>query len=320
MYKLLSLSDDPQSMARFDGKPENVCAVLAENGFDGIELMRWHDPQPLPGVAVIGRHMPYWPVWLDFWRGDKSLLLRQFDSEENVRWYYGAATREEFVRQRRAELFDAAAMGAKYAVFHVSHVELMHCYTRQYTYSDEDIVRAFVELVNEAAVGFDSDMTLLFENHWYPGLKLTRRAMAEMLMTDVRYPQKGFVLDISHMMLAAGVKTEPDAVDAILGHIKGLGDMAAHIHTVHLNSAAGVQPQEMDYHPKADFQTRLMEAFSYVGNQDPHGPFLDNGIRRVIEAADPEFLVYELSFKTRETLDEVVRRQDSVFNKMSDCD
>ncbi len=236
--------------------------------------MRWHDPQELPGVRVIGRHMPYWPVWLDFWRGDKQALLRQFDSEENVRSDYGAASWEEFVRLRRAELQDAAAMGARYAVFHVSHVELEHCYTGAFTYSDREIVRAFIEFINEVADGFDSDMALLFENHWYPGLKLTERTLAEALMTGVRYPHKGFVLDISHMMLTAGARTEPEAIAVILRNIDALGDMAAHIRTVHLNSAAGAQPLDMTYTPNADFETRLMNAFRYVGSMDPHKPFL----------------------------------------------
>ncbi len=311
--KLLSLSDDPYSLARFGGKPENARAALAGNGFDGIELMRWHDPQPLPGVPVVGRHMPYWPFWLDFRRGDKQALLRQFGSNDNVRQYYSAVSWEEFVQQRRAELRDAATMGAQYAVFHVSHVELEHCYTHAYTYSDEKIVRAFIEFINEAADELDSGMALLFENHWYPGLKLTDRTLAEALMRDVRYPHKGFVLDISHMMLAEGTSTEAEAVDAILRNIENLGDMAAYIHTVHLNSAAGAQPLDVVYHAEADFETRLMEAFRYVGGMDPHKPFLHEGINRVLQAVGPEFLVYELSFKTRKELKNIVNAQDGAL-------
>lgn len=311
--KLLSLSDDPFSLARFDGKPENVRAALDENGFDGIELMRWHDPQPLPGIPVVGRHMPYWPFWLDFRHGDKQALLRQFGSEDNIRRYYSAGSWEEFVQQRHGELKDAAAMGAQYAVFHVSHVELEHCYTHAYTYSDEEIVRAFIAFINEAADGLDSGMALLFENHWYPGLKLTDKALADALMMDVRYPHKGFVLDISHMMLAEGKCTEAEAVDAILRNIENLGDMAAYIRTVHLNSAAGAQPLDMAYHAEADFETRLMEAFSYVGSMDPHKPFLHEGINRVLEAANPDYLVYELSFKTRKELKSIVNAQDGAL-------
>jgi hypothetical protein len=119
------------------------------------------------------------------------------------------------------------------------------------------------------------------------------------------------VLDISHMMLEAGARTEALAVDAILARIEGLGDMAAHIMTVHLNSAEGAQPLEADYDPDAPFETRLTSAFCYVGSRDPHRPFLDGGIQRVLDAADPEFLVYELSYKTRQELKSVVARQDN---------
>ena len=308
--KLLSLSDDPWSLKKL-GAPETVSEALAENGFDGIELVRWHEPQPLPDVTVVGRHMPYWPTWLDFWRGDTKSLLRQFGSMDSVRTYFSAASREDFVQQRRVELLESAAMGAQYAVFHVSHAELMHCYNHAFTYTDEEIVRAFIEFINEAAEGLETGPALLFENHWFPGLKLTERRLAELLMTEVRYPNKGFVLDTSHMMLSAGVKTEPEAVDTILGYIDGLGDMAAHIRTVHLNSAAGAQPLDGVYHPEADFETRLTEAFSFVGSMDPHRPFQYDGIRRVLDAVQPDFLVYELSFGNRDELREAVGRQDA---------
>ena len=309
MKKLLSISDDPWSIHRLGG-PEAVAAAVAENGFDGIELMRWHDPQPVSGVRIVGRHMPYWPTCLDFMRGDEQKLLRQFDNADNALQYYSASSLDDFVKQRRAELQETVEMGAEYAVYHISHAELEHCYTHAFAYSDEEIVRAFIELINEETAGLDGDVALLFENHWFPGLKLTDTALTEALMADVKYPCKGFVLDISHMMLADGVKTEPEAVNAILKNIENLGDMAAYIRTIHLNSAAGAQPSEMDYHAQAPYETRLTEAFRYVGSIDPHKPFQDVGIQRVIEAAQPDYLVYELAFSTQRELSRVVKQQD----------
>jgi hypothetical protein len=312
MKKLLSISDDPWSVQRLGG-PEAVAAAIVGNGFGGVELMRWHDPQPVPGARVIGRHMPYWPTWLDFMRGDEQELMRQFDHADNAREYYSASSWDDFVKQRRAELEETMAMGAEYAVFHISHAELEHCYTHAFTYTDGEIVRAFIEFINEATDGLEGDVALLFENHWFPGLKLTNRKVAEALMTDVRYPHKGFVLDISHMMLTEGVKTEPEAVDAILKNIENLGDMAAYIRTIHLNSAMGAEPLEMEYHAEAPYETRLTEAFRYVGSMDPHRPFIHDGIKRVIEAAAPEFLVYELSFGTQPELKSAVKMQDAAL-------
>lgn len=309
MKKLLSLSDDPWSVEKLGG-PDAVREAIAKNAFDGIELVRWHDPQPLPGVTVVGRHMPYWPTWLDFWRGDDASLMRQFGSTDNVRTYFSAASREDFVRQRRAELEEAEAMGAQYAVFHVCHSELEHCYNHAFTYTDEDIVRAFVEFINEVTAGLQTGPALLFENHWFPGLKLNERRLAELLMTEVHYPNKGFVLDTSHMMLSSGVKTESEAVEMILRNIEGLGDMIENIRTVHLNSAEGAHPLDGKYNSEADFETRLMEAFQFVGSMDPHKPFQYDGIQRVLDAAEPEFLVYELSYGTKDELREAVRRQD----------
>ena len=312
MYKLLSISDDPWTIGRLGG-PEAVAAAIRVNGFEGIELMRWHDPLPVPGVRIVGRHMPYWPTCLDFLRGNERELLRQFDSMDNARQYYSAASREDFVRQRRAELEEAAVMGAEYAVFHVTHVEMEHCFTHLFTYSDAEIVQAFVDLINEVTQGLENGVTLLFENHWFPGLRLTDRTPAEALMTGLIYPRKGFVLDISHMMLAEGVGTEPEAVDAILKNIECLGDLAKSIRAVHLNSATGAQPLDMRYPADAPYEMRLAESFRYVGSIDPHKPFFHDGIRRVIEAANPEYLVYELSFDSVQQLSDIVRKQDNAL-------
>jgi sugar phosphate isomerase/epimerase len=312
VYKLLSISDDPWTIGRLGGL-EAVAAAIRENGFDGIELMRWHDPLPVPGVRAVGRHMPYWPTCLDFLRGDERELLWQFDSMDNARQYYSAASRVDFVRQRRAELEEAAAMGAEYAVFHVAHAQMEHCYTRRFTYTDAEIVQAFADLINEVMEGFGAGVALLFENHWFPGLKLTDRAPAEALMAGISYPRKGFVLDISHMMLAEDAITEPDAVDAILKNVERLGDLAKSIRAVHLNSAAGAQPLDMRYPADAPYETRLAESFRYVGSMDPHRPFLHDGIRRVIEAVNPEYLVYELVFDSAQQLSDIVRKQDKAL-------
>jgi hypothetical protein len=314
MDRLLSFSDDEYSIQKFGGSADSVRAFMAEHRLEGLELMRWENPQEdaVPMEAVKGRHMPYWPTFLDFWRGDMNALRRQFDSEENWRGYYFADTREEFVRQRREEFLDAARMGVRYAVVHVSHSELAHCYSGEFPYTDTEIADAYIEMLNEALDGVPESFELRFENHWLPGLTFLDAGVAMKLLERVTYPRKGLVLDISHLMNTnPGLSDEQEAVDYILQRLKDLGEAQRHIRTVHLNSSIrGTRRITGSFDAGADFITRLITAMKHVGAMDPHRPFEDGAILRVLDAVQPEHLVYELGSKSLEELRAAVSAQN----------
>ncbi len=73
-------------------------------------------------------------------------------------------------------------------------------------------------MINEILKGLRIGYTVLFENHWFPGLTLLNRGEAQRLLDGVHYPHKGFVLDIGHLMnTKARIRTEEEAVAYILG-------------------------------------------------------------------------------------------------------
>jgi sugar phosphate isomerase/epimerase len=317
MMKLLSLSDDEYSLQKFGGKAAHIEAFLAQNGFDGLELMRWENPQEdaVPMGKVVGRHMPFWPIFFDFWRGDRKELLRQFDSAENCRGYYFADTKDAFVRQRREEFIDAARMGVGYVVVHISHAQLEHCYTGAFTYSDEEVIDAYIDMLNEALSGVSANYAVLFENHWLPGLTFLDGRLAMRLLEGVAHPNKGFVLDISHLMNTAGsLPDERRAVEYILETLGRLGEAKRHIRAVHLNSSIlGERTRQEAYDAGADYFTRLMSAMKYVGQMDPHKPFSHPDIRRVIENVNPQYLTFELSGQTFADLQAAVAEQNAAL-------
>lgn len=317
MKKLLSLSDDEYSLNKFEGKAENIEVFLKKHGLDGLELMRWERPQAgaVPMDKAVGRHMPYWPIFLDFWRGDRDALIRQFGTAENCRGYYYADTREEFVRQRREEFIDAARMRVEYVVVHASHSQLEHCYTGGFTYNNAEIIDAYIDMVNEAMRGVSADYAVLFENHWLPGLTFLDGGLAMRLMERVVYSNKGFVLDISHLMNTnSSLKDETEAVGYLLDTLERLGEAKRYIRAIHLNSAIqGTRRMNGQYDDGADFITRLIAAMRHVGAMDPHLPFKDNSILRVLDAVRPEFLVYELASKTLEELRAAVTTQNDAL-------
>lgn len=314
MLKLLSISDDGWSLKKFGSRMENVRSFLEKNDFQGLELMCWQaeGTGEVPMDKVVGRHMLFWPNWLDFWRSDRRELLNEFGCERNWLEYYNTGTIEEFISGRHDELKDAAVMGVQYVVFHVSHVRMEHCYTGRYPYSDREIVDAFAELMNEALCGINGNFTMLFENHWFPGLRLLDGELAMRLLDGIRWSDKGFVLDISHLINTnPKINSEPEAVQYILQVLDGLGEAKEYIKTIHMNSSVPrAFLQNKKYDPKEDYMARLTAAMKYVGYMDPHAPFAHPDIRRVIDIVKPEYLVYEFKFDTIEELQSAARIQN----------
>jgi hypothetical protein len=321
MYRLLSFSDDEYSLKKFNGKAENVEGFLSRNSLDGLELMRWENPKKdaVPMGKVIGRHMPFWPIFLDFWREDHDSLLKQFDTAENYHGYYFAETKGEFINARRNELLDAAEMRVQYVVFHISHARLEDCYTGRFSYCDEEVINAFIELLNEILNGVSASYQILFENHWLPGLTFLDGMLAMKLLDRVAYPNKGFVLDISHLMNTnSSIKDEKEAVRYILEKMEQLGEARQYIRAIHLNSSIlGTRKITGQYETEKDFMTRLISAMRHVGEMDPHNPFKDREILRVLDMVQPEYLVYELASKTLSDLHTAVTMQNDVLKVLS---
>lgn len=324
MLRLTNICDDPWTLEKFGNSTETIENFLTQCELDGFELIKWGSDgeNVLPRPKLIGRHLNFWPTWLDFWRGDHAELTRQFGPEPAWKSYFNASTPKEFVQNYRRELLDAEAMGAKYAVFHVSHVQLEHCYNYRYTYTNRDVVDASIELLNQILDGLDIHLAVLMENHWYPGLTFLDNDLAVRLLDGVAYPNKGFVLDIGHLMNTnIELTSEAQAVEYILSVLRDLR-CVQHIRTVHLNSSlTGKYVKDalttLPYDPTGTYEDRLRRAITHVSKIDCHAPFLDPSIRRVIEAVQPEFLVYELASGSLKDLQTAVKAQNRALDSQT---
>jgi hypothetical protein len=321
MLKLTNICDDPWTLEKFNNDVGVITEFLDSRGLDGLELIRWGHGQggPIPYDRVVGKHLSFWPIWLDFWRGNRAELLWQFGNDEAIQQYYNAGSLDEFIANYRRELMDAADLNVQYVVFHVSHVQLEHCYTGQYTYSDAEIVDAFAELLNKILDGINGKFAVLLENHWYPGLTFLDGELANRLLGAVKYPNKGFVLDIGHLMNTnPDLSNEEQAVDYMLNVLGKLdASTRAAIKTIHLNSSLTGSyvktAADTGYDPSGSFVDRLIRAMHHVGRIDRHAPFLHPSITGVIDTVKPEFLVYELSAATLGELEQAVDEQNNAL-------
>ncbi len=324
MLKLINFSVDPWDLDKFDNNIDNIRGFLARHKIDGFEMIQYAnwDDCVVPTSLIHGAHTCFWPTWLDFWLENKEELLRQFGDPDICAQYYRCSSKPEMIDYYKREMERAAAAGVHYVVFHVSHIEMEHCYTYDFTYDDEEVTEAFIDMANQILEGADPNLEILFENHWYPGLTFLKKDIMTKIMTEIKHPKKGFVLDIGHLMNTnLNLRSEKEAVDYMVGVLDGLGEVAWHIKAIHLNSSltgeyvkhaiAGAAV----YDETLDFNTQQIQLYAHISKIDTHAPFLDASINKIIDVVAPKYLVYEFSVETQEALDDLVRLQNRILEE-----
>ncbi len=268
----------------------------------------------IPQKKIKGIHLSYWPTWLDFWRGNQSELLKQFFNQENIELYYGGKTKQVLVSNYKEELKRAQRFSPSYMVFHVSHIQMEHVYSWNFTYSDWEVLEASAQLINQAFGSTDLGIDLLFENLWWPGLNFLDPELTAKFFQLIEYPRKGFMLDIGHLMLTRPqLKSEEEACHYILEKVEKLGELQHYIKGVHLNKSLVSQYFYQDHSQKeqklresSDLWECYMEAGKHIMQLDRHVPFDHPSIQKVIDFIQPEYLVFEFLPESLEQLESML--------------
>ncbi|MCT4620802.1 MAG: sugar phosphate isomerase/epimerase [Marinisporobacter sp.] len=321
MQRLVNISTFSGDLDRFEQNRENMEIFLNKHSLDGFELLQYEpwESHMIPGTMIKGVHMRYYPTWIDFWKGNKKKLLKQFKSEENIRIHYGGENRDHMVSYYKKEIENAEKTGAQYLVFHVSHVEVEHCFNHKFTYTDMDVVECTIELLNEIFHGYEGRLTLLLENLWWPGLTLKDTKIVEKLMSEIKYSNKGFMLDTAHLMNTNPyLQTEEEGVAYILKTIENLGPFKDYIQGIHLNSSLSGsyvldQLQKSSHDNFSIDYSDFEKIFYHICNIDQHKPFLNVGINKVIDIIKPKYLVYEFITRSLEEMNRYISQQNEVL-------
>ena len=322
MLELTNLSNadcDVENILRNDA--DAVPAIVREHGLDGIEFMicgPWdramHPPQYIKGV-----HLLFWPCWLDFWQGNREILLAELGSEENIRAYYGSADVGGWLEAWRENLRQAALCSPQYVVFHVAHNRTSEMYRREFSASDEDVIRATIDLVNEIASALPEGCRLLFENLWWPGLTFRQPHLAALLLEQVNYADTGFMLDTGHLMNTnLNLKSEAEGAAYVLKVYRELGEVGRRIYGVHLHqSLSGMYTREMmRRHQGTHRSLSWREGMDYVLHVDRHEPFRTEAARWILDTIQPDYLVHEFLQYSRTDLDQKLRTQRFALGRL----
>lgn len=322
MHKLINMSSYDYDSQRFDYNKDKLIGFINKYNFDGVELLNPTEinEKVMPREYVKGVHLRYYPEWLDFWREDREALLKKFESMENIKSYYGGTSRYDIINHLRREILFAEEIGAKYCVFHVSHAEMRHVFNYKFTYDDREVIDASIELINEVFREIDTNITLLLENLWWPGLRIIKRDMAERLIGGIEYKNIGFMLDTGHLMNTnTELCDEKQGIEYVLKSIEAIGEMKGLIKGIHLSlslSGEYVRKNVLNREYK-DSELTLdkmnQNIYDHITGIDMHLPFRDREVKKIVEAAKPDYLVYEFVTNTLKELEKNIELQDSAL-------
>ena len=295
----INLTTSPEDLDRFQTRQELEYLL---QGFDGVELMYYGEDERkiIPPERIVGFHMSNHNYWLDFWRQDEAALIREYDDLDTCRAAFsGSLDPKLLVREFRRDHALARRFGAQYMVYHISDAAIRESFTRQYRHTDEEVIDAACELINEAlADTADTDIALLLENLWLPGLRFSRPEMTARLMDGIKYPNKGIMLDTGHLLHnELALKDQAEGAAYIRRLLDAHGELCRWIRGMHLNqSVTGEYARSVMENPPdlgGTYRERSWKMFSHAYAVDRHLPFTAPGVRELIERIAPEFLTFE---------------------------
>jgi len=285
----------------FNNDYSQLKIFLDSHNIDGIEGILYNpgNLDRIPKNLIKGLHLIYWPMWLDLWLNNKENLYKEFLSNQNILKYYGFNKKEGFINKYKEEFESAKKLNCEYMVFHVSHISIEEIYTRNFEYSDKKILSETIKLIN--SVFIDDGPMLLFENLWSAGLNYLDYDLTKYFIENINYKNKGFVLDISHLLLTnKNISTYTQAINYINKILTNLGDLKKYIKAIHLNKSCFDDYIRDDYTMKAtisnkktNFMEKLVDVYKHIGKIDTHVPFENSEIKNIIEYINPNWLVYE---------------------------
>lgn len=323
MYELMNFSGYPVDFSRFDNNWEEVRRYVSEEGFDGIELLLGGEhTHSAPPDLVHSVHLPGWLGWNRVIREPESIPPDIDQAEEN--YFFGARDQESLTRSFQSLLREADSLSAKYAVFHISHIELPDIYTGDHRYTSEQVLSASAEFLNRVCSEYkngEPPVTIGCENLWWNGLTFSRPEETEYFMDSLEFDNWAFVLDTGHLMNRLSVTDESAGIREVVHLAESLPDsIVERIKSVHLQCSTSGFFQK-DFHSEkapAGFESmsymeKISHLIPYISQIDEHRAFSDPASREIISTLEPDYLVHEFVTRSREEHQTKIRQQRKVL-------
>ena len=314
-FNLTTYSED---LDRYRDRDDLISALKS---FDGLELMHCGvDVRDIvPRDMILGVHLCFFPCWYDSFIGYADSPGQKAACSECPHNRHGCNTKESLVSAYRKDIDKAKAEGAEYVVFHVSDCSDEELFTLRYRHTSREIVKAAIDLINILFPEPDGDLALLLENLWHPGLTMTEPEVTQLLLSGIKYKNKGIMLDTGHLIHTdLSLRTQEEALAYVRRRIQdhGSGILQA-IRGIHLHqSLTGEYMAETAARPpilSRDPDKRMEQVYTHAFRSDQHRPFTCPGIREFVDWIDPEYLTLEFISSSRAEHHAMLRTQMSAL-------
>lgn len=276
---------------------EDPYGFLGSIGADGIELLTsYEEPDPWYRGLAESVHLPYATDWLAAWEG------RPYDLDDDCALFYMfGRSRDDVVSNVTRAIELASSLSPAYGVFHAANGDIPELCMRRHSRDDRQVLSDLAEMVNTVVAGFpggEPPFRILFENLWWPGLRLVDESDYRFLAGKLEFEDWGICLDTGHMMnCLPDIRTESDGIEALLDIFRGYSrDLVDSVVAVHFHWSAS-----WDY--RSSFEERRMEgsAYDFIGTAyphimriDQHMPFSDPRCAELLDVLEPDFVTHEL--------------------------
>ena len=279
---------------------------------DGLELLTSYDEiDPFYKGIAKSVHLPYATDWLSAWEG------RPFDMDaESARYYMFGRDRDEIVENITDSIVKASAISPAYGVFHACVGPLQDLWKRSYSINDDRAIDALAEMANRVAAGFpggEPPFRIMFENLWWPGLRLLDGGCFHRLSDRLEFDDWGICVDTGHLMnCLPGIRTEQDGIEALVRIFREYPqDLIDRIGTVHFHWSASwdyrssFEEREMT-EPLGDF---ISSAYPHICRIDQHMPFSDPACAELLRILKPDYATHELPGSWKSITEDYVRQR-----------
>lgn len=278
---------------------QSLGEYVASMKLDGIEQLIYDNNMILKYKELtIGVHLEYWSYWIDFWWNNQQRLDYIFESNEEKKHYYKAQNIYEWIKYIKKNITLALNLKPQYLVWHVSEANVQEIFTYNFYYNDRQVLLATSEVFNEVAKIIPDNVLILFENLWWPGLRLNSMENVVYFFEKLKHNNVGIMLDTGHLMNTnINLTSELEASIFIKDIVNNLGSFASLIKGVHLNCSLSGQYQKKFIEQQFKFcefdKHRLWE---HIIKIDKHEIFQTKAPSFLIDYIQPQYVVHELAY------------------------
>ncbi len=283
-------------------------ALFGEISCDGLELLTSHGPiDPCYAPYTVSVHLPYTTDWISAWEG------RPYDMpDEFVKYYMYGRDREEIVQTVRDMILLAEPLRPAHGVIHACNIDFPELRKRTYSGDSKRVLSTFCEMMNAVVSGFkggEPPYKLMFENLWWPGLRMHDSSDYRLMSDRLEFENWGICLDTGHLMnTLPGMDDQISCIEGLLRVFDGYSrDVIDSISAMHFHYSASSRYREtfveQEYDGK-DLMAFINGSYHHINTLDQHLPFDEPRCKELVDAIGPELVIHELPGHGHDPLDD----------------